>query len=96
MGNAEHHAQGVDEVVLTIDGAVLWRKDANRELEVLERDGRMANVLWVWIAGARYALTYNHQQRAVEIRRNNLRGEPLATFDNSTDPAAVKRFFASL
>jgi hypothetical protein len=56
----------------------------------------MANVLWFWIGGTRYALTYNHQLRAIEIRRNNLRGEPLATFDNAIDPTAVKRFFASL
>ena len=39
IGNAEHHAQGVDEVILTIAGSVLWRLDPETELQVLDARG---------------------------------------------------------
>jgi hypothetical protein len=96
VGNAEHHARGVDEIILPIAGAILWRKNPDRELEVHEREGRMANVLWVWIGEYRIALSYNHEQACVEVRHRNLRGRALAAFDNQTPTAEVKRFFASL
>jgi len=96
MEKAEHHATGVDEAALVIVGVVLWRKDPDRKIKVIERDGQMANVLWVWIGGARYALSYKHKRGAIEVRRRSLRGERLELFDNNTPVAAIRDFFAGL
>ena len=81
MDRAEHHADNVDEITLAIAGAVIWRKDG--DIQVYEREGQMANALWVDINGQRYALSYNHDARKIEIRRDSMRGD-------------VRRFFSSL
>lgn len=96
MDRAEHHARGVDEVILAITGAVLWRKDDERDLEVHEREGDLKNVLWVWIGGNRYALSYNHSSGQIEVRQGSTRGTVLASFSNDSSAPDVKGFFASL
>src|SRR5207245_1431861 len=93
---SEHHAKGVDLAALALVGMIIWRKDSDRELAVMEREGEMTNVLWVWISGNRYALSYDHELQEIQIRERTLRGEPLMSFDNSTPVAEIKRFFASL
>lgn len=95
LSRAEHHAGAVDAIALTIAGAVLWRKDAD-PLEVFEREGQLRNVLWVKIAGKRYALSYNHDAQTIEVRLGSTQGQVLASFDNASSPTAVKRFFATL
>ena len=94
MDRAEHHADKVDEITLAIAGAVIWRKDG--DIQVYEREGQMANALWVDINGQRYALSYNHDARKIEIRRDSMRGDVLDSFDNSNSPGDVRRFFSSL
>jgi len=93
---SEHHAKGVDLAALALVGMIVWRKDPDRELEVMERDGEMTNVLWVWINGSRYALSYAHELGVIQIRGKTLRGESLMDFDNDTPVAEIKRFFAKL
>ncbi len=93
---AKHHASGVEEVVFTIAGLIVWRKDSDRELEVHQRDGKMTNVLWVWIGGNRYALSYDHDRVAVVVRDHSTHGEELAAFDNDTPVATIRKFFARL
>ena len=56
----------------------------------------MTNVLWAHIGGSRYAFTYNHDLQAIEIRRDNLRGYPVARFDNTATAAEIKQFFGDL
>lgn len=94
MDRAEHHAGQVNEVVLAIAGAVIWRKDG--DIQVYEREGQMTNALWVHIGGNRYALSYNHDLGQIEIREESMRGNVLASFDNASSTADVRRFFASL
>ncbi len=94
MARAEHHANNVDVVGLAIAGAVVWRKEG--EIEVMTREGDMKNVLWVKINGNRYALSYNHQQGCIEVRKRNTQGTVLAAFTNANSAEEVKQFFADL
>jgi hypothetical protein len=93
---SEHHAKGVDEAALALIGMIVWRKDSDRELQVLERDREMKNVLWVWISGEKYALSYDHELQEIQIRERTLRGDALKSFDNSAPIEEIKRFFAKL
>lgn len=95
MGRAEHHAKEVDEVVLAIVGAVVWRKEG--AIRVLEREGKLENMMWVEIRGNPYTLSYNHDDHVIEVRQGNARGGPVvASFDNNTPQARVKEFFGGL
>jgi hypothetical protein len=94
MERAAHHAGNVDEICLAIAGAVIWRKDG--DIQVYERQGQLTNALWVSVAGARYALSYNHEARRIEIREGSMHGNVLASFDNTNTAADVRLFFASL
>jgi hypothetical protein len=94
--NAEHHADNVDEVALALIGAVVWRKDEDSDIEVMTREGRMTNVLWVRIGGNRYAFSYNHEERTIELRRGNTHGDVLHSFSNRTTNADIKRIFQGL
>ncbi len=94
MDRADHHAGNVDEIALAIAGAVIWRKDG--DIQVYEREGQMTNALWIHINGQRYALSYNHVAGQIEVREDSMRGNVLASFDNTNTPGDVRRFFASL
>lgn len=93
---ADHHAQGVSEVVLAIAGAVVLFKDPGTDLQILVREGNTGNVLWLHIGGERYAISYNHRDQAVEVRERTTRGDALASFDNHSTAGDVTRFFAGL
>ena len=94
MGRAEHHANNVDEICLAIAGAIVWRTDG--DLKVRTHDGEMANVLWMQVGGSKYALSYNHDERAVEVRKDSIRGDVLASFTNESSIGDVKSFFGGL
>lgn len=96
IGRADHHAKEVDQVVLALVGAIVWKKDPDADLKVRTQDGAMGNVLWVTIGGLQYAFSYSHTVRAVELRRGSIKGEPIAVFTNATTLAAIKEFFGSL
>lgn len=93
---AGHHAPGVEDIVLALAGAVVWRKDPTTPLKVNTRDGQMTNVLWVEIGGKRYAFSYNHDQQTVEVRAQTLQGAVMRSFSNSTPVNEVKAFFGGL
>jgi hypothetical protein len=94
IDRADHHADNVSEICLAIAGAIVWRKDG--DIRVYERQGQMTNALWVHIGGQRYALSYNHVAAQIEVREVNMQGDVLASFDNSSSVADVRRFFGSL
>jgi hypothetical protein len=93
---ADHHAQGVSAIILAIAGAIVLFKEPRREIRVMEREGETGNVLWVYINGKRYALSYRHDTQAVEVRQNNIQGIALASFDNNDSATRVVTFFAGL
>ena len=96
LDRASHHAPVVGDVALAIAGAIVWRKDPNTDLEVLERDGDMKNVLWVLIQGKRYAVSYRHETRAIEVRDGTTRGQVLASFTNDSTTHEVRTLFERL
>jgi hypothetical protein len=94
MNRADHHGQNVNEIVLTLAGAVIWR--ATQDVEVGTYNDETANILWLTVNGNRYAIAYNHQTLNIEIRDRNQNGIVLATFNNASTGANVKAIFAGL
>ena len=95
LDRADHHAQSVNEVSLSVAGGVVWRKD-DEPLEILARKGEMKNVLWFKVNGIRYALSYNHSAAKIDLRRNTTQGSVIASFSNSMTNAQVRTIFDSL
>src|SRR5205085_6266989 len=91
---ADHHANNVGEVALTIAGAIAWRTDG--DLIVRTYAGTMANVMRVQISGKQYTLAYNHKLGAIEVREGKLTGAVLRSFTNANTAAEVKDFFSTL
>jgi len=88
-----HHAPKVDAIALAVLGAVLWKKDEDAEIVVRTYSGSPANMLWVQIAGIRYALVYNHKAQCIELRES---GNVLYSFTNKTPVIEVRRAFEEL
>ena len=94
MERAAHHAGDVEQIALAVAGAVVWRKTG--PIRVYEREGKLTNALWVTIGEDNHFLSYNHDREAIEVKRENMRGEVLASFENSTPVSEVKAFFEAL
>lgn len=90
MERSADHAGDVHDVVLPLAGAIVWKKDEDQEIEIL------VNVLWVFIGGMRYAFSYNHIDRCIEMRAKSTQGKVIASFTNMTTNGEIKNFFASL
>ena len=95
LDRADHHAEKVNEVILTLIGAIIWKKD-EEPIEVLTQSGDMKNVLWVKINSTKYAFSYNHETKKIEMRENSIKGQVIKQFDNSISTGAIKQFFESL
>jgi hypothetical protein len=96
MGRSEHHAGNVGGAALALAGAIVWRKDDADEIEVMERQGDLKNVLWVQIGGQRYAFSYNHEQKTIEMRKGTTQGAVLHNFTNSTPTSDIEAIFRAL
>ena len=83
MHRAGHHAGNVDGVALALAGAIVWKKDAD-PIEVMEVAGSTKNVMWVRFASQRYAFSYNHDAKAIEVRRNSTQGPVVSSFSNTS------------
>lgn len=94
MARADHHGKNVNEVVLVLAGAVIWK--ATQDVEVRTYNDQTANILWVTVGANRYALAFNHETGLIELRERNQNGDVKATFDNSATAAFIKRVFADL
>ena len=53
-------------------------------------------MLWVTINGQQYAFSYNHVEKAIEMREGNTRGTVLHSFSNATPLATLHGIFAGL
>lgn len=95
MNRSEHHARTVGAIALALLGAVLWKKD-DAAIEVRTYDGQPANILWVQIAGQRYALAYNHREECIELRDRTQSGDVLHRFTNNTPVTEVWQVFENL
>lgn len=95
MGRAKHHPGNVDGVILALTGAIVWKKDAD-PIEPMGSEGDTKNVLWVKFNGIRYAFSYNHTARTVELRKNSTDGAVLYSFSNATPYADIISAFDTL
>jgi len=95
MGRSGHHAPKVGGVALTLLGAILWRGDS-ATLEVYGSSGPAGNVLWVKIAGRRYAFSYDHQAEEIIMKEGSTQGPVVGRFSNATPPADIETFFRGL
>lgn len=95
MQRAEHHAQSVASVALTLAGAIIWKKDPE-PIEVFSYDGVMKNVLWVRIRGQRYAFSYDHKTGQIEMRQGSTQGSVMHRFDDTVSADVVRTIFAAL
>ncbi len=93
MDKADHHAFNVNEIVLAIAGAVLWKGE---DLKVLVREGDIKNTIWFNISGKRYALKYSHEDSDIKLHRGSLQGRVIAIFNNSSPVSFVKQTFDKL
>jgi hypothetical protein len=94
MDRADHHADQVNEVVLILVGAIIWK--ATGDISVRTYNDETRNVLWLNVGNNRYALAYNHQTRLIELRERNQNGIVRATFSNQMNAGQVKTIFAQL
>ena len=94
MKRADHHAKSVNEIALTIAGAVAWKAE---EITVMsDETGKTKNALWLKVGKKKYALSYVHEQGIIELRKNNLRGVPIESFNNTTPTHRIKEIFENL
>ncbi len=94
LDRAGHHAQNVEGVALAIMGAVIWR--AEGAIEVKQYAGSPANLLWFWVNGNRYALTYNHAAQTIEMKDRTHAGNVLHSFTNGSSYQDVISAFMAL
>ena len=92
MGRADHHAGNVNEIVLALAGAIVWKKDIS-SIKVMERAGETKNVLWVNINSKKYAFVYNHNTGKIDMREKTIQGSSLYQFDNNTSLSKLKNIF---
>ena len=96
MARASDHAGQVTAIALALAGAIVWRKDNDDPIEVMEVDGELKNVLWVRIGGSRYAFSYKHNTGQIEMREGTTQGRVIQTFDNGTSVTQVESVFRNL
>lgn len=96
MERADHHANEVEEIALALAGAIIWRKDEDRDIEVMQHQGDTKNVLWVHINRNRYAFSYNHVAKEIEMRDGTTRGSVLHSFSNNTSLRKLHAIFESM
>ena len=96
INRASHHAPEIEEVILSLVGAVVLFKDTETPLEARSWRGSLANVLWVTHNGQRYAFTYNHDSGQIDIKRGSTRGIVVGSFDNQTPIGQVINIFRHL
>lgn len=95
MGRAKHHPGKVDGVILALAGAIVWKKDAG-PIDPMGSKGDQKNVLWVKFNGIRYAFSYNHTARTVELRKDSTNSAVMYSFSNATPYADIISAFDAL
>ena len=97
VGRAKHHAKGVDQIVLALAGAVIVRKD-KAPLKVRSAPKAILGRALTFSTGKTksYALSYNHRDRCIELKKGSFRGAVLHSFTNETSLAEVMTVFNKL
>lgn len=95
MDRANHHANNVNEVALTLAGAVMWRTTDDIEVRS-NNNGGTGNMLWFHVDDNRFVLSYNHQTGRIDLIERSMQGRVRHSFDNSNTAIDVKAIFATL
>lgn len=75
VNRANHHALKVNDIIYTLLGIIVLKKDDGSEIEVRgSSDDATGNILWVFINGNRYAFRYEHSDETIEIRKDSYNG----------------------
>jgi len=97
LADAKHHANNVEEIVLALAGAVMSRQDEGVPLEVHSaKGGGLGNALTMTVGGERYALSYDHPGRSIQMKEGSFRGPVIHRFNNATPLSEVAEIFAAL
>ena len=94
LGRADHHAKNVEQIALTLMGAVIWKSTG--DIEVREVKDSTGNILWFECSEKRYAFCYNHSTGKIDLRERTLKGNTIHEFDNSSSAAEVFAIFKDL
>jgi hypothetical protein len=94
LHRADHHAGNVEGVALTLMGAVIWKSDG--EIKVREYAGEPANIIWFSVSGRKYAMTYDHGNETILLRKNIKNGPVLHSFSNSSSYQDIIAAFKAL
>ena len=92
---ARHHAREVHEIIETLAEAVVRIKD-EAPIEVFVRRGEAKHVVWFFVEGRRYVLSYSHRTASVELTERTTKGRHLRSFSNATSPEDIRRTVDSL
>jgi hypothetical protein len=90
---AKHHAEEVGEVIFPLIGAIVWKCE---NIKCLEKDGDMKNVLWISVRDKKYAFSYNHDVKKIEMREGSIKGKVLHSFDNKNSVIDIINIFDNL
>ena len=93
LDRADHHAQMVEGISLTLIGAILWKSEISN-IEVRGYNGKPANMIWFKVGNNKYVLNYNHSTNQIDLKEN--KGQIKASFDNSTTYQQVIDVFKNL
>ncbi len=91
-----HRAGEVNEVLLPLIGAMLWRKNPGDPLKVNTKEGEGGNVIWFKVDDTRYALLYSHTDKHIKLMAGGRKGDLVQTFTNATTTNEVAKVFAGL
>lgn len=94
LNRANHHAESVEGVALTLLGAIIWR--STDEISVREYNGSPANMIWFYVGENRFAMTYNHTTGRIELKEKSNSGKVIADFDNSSTYQQIVNVFRNL
>jgi hypothetical protein len=94
LGRSNHHAGDVNEVSLSLLGAIIWV--SRGEIEVREYKGRPANMIWFHGKNGKYVLMYNHETGEIELKNRSYKSEKMFSFTNLTTNAEIIQIFKEL
>jgi len=84
LKNAAHHAQDVQQVIPEITGCLIaYCKDIVTKYD--KADDAYGNVVWFTSNGRQFCISYNHDTKNIEIKRNSQKGKVIGEINNSTN-----------
>ena len=94
---ADHHAHLVNNVIYSLLGIIVLKKDADTDIEVRgNHEDETGNILWVTFNGVRCAFRYEHNTGSIEIRKGTYNGLIILDINNKTSVSDILTAIESL